>query len=218
MILRPLGGIGNRLRAMMSRLEPGLVVQWPIDWELAFGKWEDVFEPIDGVTIVNVVRKSNDSFDEPCDLETCDPAPGDWGHRYDMLCPVYDVAHRIHDLCRGRSFDAMHIRRTDHRHVVPAGAGTWDHEFQRFITEARSKIYLATDNAETQDRYLEYPNLFVNKRIGTGAALAARGDHTRHTSLADSVVDLFACAEANRFMGTRYSSFTHTIEILRGLR
>ncbi len=219
MILRPIGGIGNRLRAMMSRLEPGLVVQWPIDWECAFGKWEDVFEPIDGVTIVNLVRKSDDSFDEPCDLETCNPALTLHAHNYRKLVPVLDVGMRIHELCRNGPFNAMHIRRTDHEHVIPLEARTHDHEFESFHNLRNGlPVYVATDNAATQAKYLGMDGVFVNRQVETGAEQAGYGDHTRHTSLADSVVDLFVCAEAVRFLGTRGSSFTDTIHILRGLR
>lgn len=220
MILRPVGGLGNRLRAMLSRLEPGLVVQWSIDWECAFGKWEDAFEPIDGVAIVNVVRKPDDSFDEPRDLETCDPVHSThFGRNYRQLVPVLDVAMRIHELCRNGAFDAMHIRRTDHEHVIPFGTQTWDHEFESFGSlSIRPHMYLATDNAATQAKWLQQKQVFVNRLIETGSEKVASGDHTRHTSLADSVIDMFVCAEADRFMGTRGSSFTDTIHILRGLR
>lgn len=218
MILRPVGGIGNRLRAMMSRLEPGLVVQWPVDWECAFAEWEDAFEPIDGVTIFNVVRNPDDTFDERCDVETCDTAPlkPGWTAAYRHLKPAPNVKRRIG---WGMPYDAIHVRRTDHAHVIPIEAKTWDHEFESFCARREGKpIYIATDNAATQRHYSRLYGNFWSTRIETGTEKCMYGDHTRHTSLADSVVDIFMCAEAERFMGTRGSSFTDTINILRGLR
>src|SRR5258708_11373971 len=151
MILRRIGGLGNRLRAIMSRLRPGLVVQWPIDWECARGTWEEAFEPIPGVTMINVIRQADDSFVEECDLETCDPAHGDY--RISVV-PSLAVDDRLMTLSRvlGSDYSAIHVRRTDHPHVAPRY--TPDHWFDRFAIEAKT-LYLATDNAETQRRYLD---------------------------------------------------------------
>lgn len=222
MILRPVGGIGNRLRAITSRLEPGLVVQWPIDWECAFGKWEDVFEPIDGVTTINVNRLPNDSFAEPCDLETCDPAPipiEKYAHNYRRL----GVSKRVLALMDraekklGASYTALHIRRTDHRHVIPEGSETYDADFIVFAKQSSDPVFVATDNGETQRGFKMQLDAVSCQDILEGSELAAYGDHTRYTSLDVAVADMFMCRNALRFMGTRGSSFTDTINIMRGL-
>ena len=40
-------------------------------------------------------------------------------------------------------------------------------------------------------------------------------DKTRHTSLLDSIIDLYMCVNSEKFMGTKYSSFSETINQMR---
>ena len=52
-------------------------------------------------------------------------------------------------------FLALHIRRTDH-YAAPLGAHTTDDDFESFADRHPAHtIYLATDNAATQQRFLK---------------------------------------------------------------
>lgn len=220
MILRPVGGISNRLRAIMSRLDPDLVVQWPIDWECAFGDWP--FESL-SVTMYPVVRQPDDSFVERCDLETCDatsqPVP-EWAYRYRQLVPNAEVKRLIDatGLPDGQ-YRAMHIRRTDHEHLAREwGMYTADDVFRAWAQAEPSPLFVATDNRETQRLVLRWRPDARMIPIETGGQSCKRGDHTRHTSLEQTVADMWICVGAREFFGTNGSSFSQTIALMRKLR
>jgi hypothetical protein len=80
-----------------------------------------------------------------------------------------------------------------------------------FIDQYNSniKIYIATDNKETQDIFIKkYNNRIIIKKIKPSEKL-------RQTSVQDAVVDIYMCAGATYFMGSYGSSFTDLINNLR---
>jgi hypothetical protein len=71
-------------------------------------------------------------------------------------------------------------------------------------------IYLATDNRDTQD-------IFVNKYSTRIKCLKWINptNNIRQTTLKDAVIDIFTCIKAKEFMGSGWSSFTDLINDLR---
>jgi len=49
-------------------------------------------------------------------------------------------------------------------------------------------------------------------------AMMNRTTQHRYGALSDAVVDLYMCVRAERFKGSKHSSFSETIEVMRGLR
>jgi len=71
------------------------------------------------------------------------------------------------------------------------------------------KIYIATDNKETQDIFInKYNDRIIIKKI-------IPSDSLRQTSVQDAVVDIYICAGAKYFMGSIGSSFTDLITYIR---
>jgi hypothetical protein len=71
------------------------------------------------------------------------------------------------------------------------------------------KIYIATDNKDTQDIFInKYNDRLIIKKIIPSKNL-------RQTSVQDAVVDIYICAGAKYFMGSIGSSFTDLINYIR---
>ena len=147
---------------------------------------------------------------------------------YDDLRPrpmLADAVDTMIEACGGAgNFIAVHLRRTDWAELF--GISTPDDEFLRYV-EACSKrdwtsggrkaeplVYVATDNAVTQRALLG--------SLGGRARVFApiEDDHSdlRHTSVFHAAVDLFTAAAAGAFKGSRGSSFSEAICLLRKAR
>jgi hypothetical protein len=194
-----------------------LDVVWVCDDYVSGGHFLDVFMPIDGVNF----------GPGPWDAEDYAPAtdaPNGWQRSYRKLQLAHGVNARVFDVTRQLSpgYSAIHIRRTDH---VPNRDGNVesDGDFVAWLRrQSSADVYLATDNGETQKRWL-FAGIAPGQRVRVGHMLPGcevQGltDHHRNGTLADAVVDLHVCAGAHAFMGSEGSSFSDTITILRGLR
>lgn len=229
--LHAMGGLANRLRTILSyrAVHGSIVCEWDPTKEtaVAFGHFLDVFEPIQGVTFETptdawetvrhdggVLKIGDITYDNDPHRE----APMDWTKGYLELQLRPEHAAR---LPKG-IYDAMHIRRTD---LTPMAASlgnlTPDDEFFAWARTGWRPVWLATDNGTTQ---LLYQGKL--KELGRQAMRLApiqenerQDEHDfRNTTLADAAIDLFACSKAVDFKGTRESSFTLAIELLRRLR
>ncbi len=217
--LRAVGGMANRLQAILShRAAYGpLLVTWDLEEPaLAGARFSDLFEPLDGVEF-----REHGTAPESCHV--CPDAPSDWVMGYRDLKPVLSIVREIEAIRPDVEYDAVHVRRSSGfvENVETLGvSATTDAEFDAWIVNRGGPLYVATDNAETQREYLYrwQQDVIVYRRITTGTERQGLGNHAIHTSVADAVVDLYVCAGAERFMGTRGSSFTDTINRLRSLR
>lgn len=213
--LHAVGGLCNRLRAILSyRAVHGAIdVVWMADEYVSHAQWEDVFEPVPGVRFVEggwTVRDSRVAKD----------APTGWQDQYSLLRPTAAVAMRVRNAIgqMGGTYAAVHVRRTDHIPNVGGEVKPLTY-FADWANELSFPIYVATDNGETQAFFRARWPLRAHFGATLGGA-EAQGllDHHRNGALSDAVVDLFVCAEATAFQGTRRSSFTDTIYCLRKLR
>jgi hypothetical protein len=107
---------------------------------------------------------------------------------------------------------AIHVRRTDHIELAKKNDNyTPDEEFFEFVENyPNKKIYLATDNNETQEMFI---NKYGKDRIVYNVKITT-SESIRQTSVKDAIIDLFACAQAFNFMGSGYSSFSGVIKKL----
>ena len=218
MIVHCYGGISNRLRVILSyRAKYGEVdVVWLPDGEICGARFLDVFEPIAGVRFIEPKHESY--------YRTCDPAPDVppyWQEMYGRLTLRLEYHARWLVLRPSEPYDAIHVRRTDHHDYEPARlAPTTDETFYGFLSGATQPVWLATDNGTTQLQYMR------GIRAAGRTCLVCDGIHVherenmsgqRNTTLADAAIDLFMCAGAVNFFGSRHSSFTNAIHTLRNL-
>ena len=99
------------------------------------------------------------------------------------------------------------------------GISQSDDEYEQFADRyPLHQVFLATDNAATQRRFVQRygERLRVTTSIGD-----CRNDSTesrlveRHTPLRLAVVDMFVCVEAEVFKGSPWSSFSDAIAHMR---
>jgi hypothetical protein len=218
-VLHPVGGVSNRLRAILSyrSVHGHLSVVWDADEYVSHAEWADVFEPIPGVTFVTGRKWDREDY-----APTAGALKG-WEAAYVDLHPVESIRRHIASVQNSLSghYLAAHIRRTDHVPDVLA-RGEKVKPLEDYVAWANQwpdrSLYIATDNGVTQRKMSE-----LRRRSYFAEALPAdseevRATHARYGTLAAAVTDMFVCAGARGFMGTEASSFTDTIQILRGLR
>jgi hypothetical protein len=213
MKLYAIGGMCNRLRAILSyrAIYGELDIVWEPDETVAYARWEDIFQPLDGVRFLTSGLWDVEDFAPAKD------APPGWERAYRDVVPTPPLMERIAEVKAwvGPTYLAVHIRRTDHvPNIQTLGMQVETlEEFGRWAQQwAELPLYLATDNRETQDRF---PDWVVGTRFLPSSEIQGLEDHHRNGPLADAVVDLFVCAAALRFKGSASSSFSDTIEALR---
>jgi hypothetical protein len=220
MILHAIGGLCNRLQAIVSyrSVHADLKVVWQTDAVVSHQHFLDVFDPLHGVEFVK-----GSWTDEDWDI--CKGAPSFWQNGY------LDLRLREHLQIRvaraleqtGIPFTAMHVRRSDHmKHSADLGGMTPDSAFTTWARLMPGRVFLATDNRITRDNF----RASLGDRVVSVAEFlrsppsedATFPERLRQTSLEDAAVDLFTCSFSRWFMGSNYSTFSMTADVLRGLR
>lgn len=216
MHIRVDAGLGNRLETLFSFLTPcklrgeQIILQWLVNSDCN-GEFSDGFEPIDGVDIVHPSEPTESSVQKwvclkPNDLDS-------------QSCMRYNLkpSSKIMDSVRAwqekiGTYAAMHVRRTDfvpHMQQWNVDIKPYD-DFDSFVGEHQGTIFLATDNDETQQYFRnKYGERIVFNPIQYSSS------SLRQTSLTQAIVDMFVCVGADDFIGTRGSSFSKMIHILR---
>lgn len=112
----------------------------------------------------------------------------------------------------GTKFNTCHIRRTDH---IPIQKSTNsfipDEIYFNFIKKSPFKVYLATDNIDTQKTYKEKfgDKIILNEEISENGL-------QRKSTLDNAYIDLVICSLGKMFLGSsKWSTFTNTIDIFR---
>lgn len=225
MTLIPIGGLCNRLRAMLSVAESGrdVDVLWHANSECA-ARWEELFEPVP-FTGLHI---------KPCPLRH---RPGLWRLRlnkylhlaqvysglplreYDTalvqrITPLPSLMQRIDALCQGFTPHTigLHIRRTDNQQSI---AVSTDEAFRRRIdtliaADPEATFFLATDD---DDLRRELVRAYA-PRITCQDIPAER--HTLQGMQA-AVVDLWTLARTGRIIGSHWSSFSSTAAEIGGI-
>lgn len=139
---------------------------------------------------------------------------------YSLYQPIKLLKDKIQNVLPQTPFIAIHIRRTDHSQLAKSkDRFTEDKMFHSFIEKHPDlPIFLATDNRQTQLVFKErYPNrIFWTEdipEIGHDGKQRRRHHNNEHAA----IVDLYTCIKATFFYGSGYSSFSDTIELMRGI-
>jgi len=211
------GGLNNRIRVMLSYLykanieEKKLRVIWIKDIECP-DEYNNLFEPLENAKIINY-------RDEDIDFETWTNENTEYvAKKYPkLLTPIPKIKEVIDNYKKLLNYNyiAVHIRRTD---IVMHTGQPWykpktNKEYMEFIdlhsTDPNMKIYVATDNKNTQDIFIKkYGDRVIYKKIRPSRQL-------RQTSIEDAVADMYVCVGATYFLGTIGSSFTDSIIYMR---
>lgn len=220
-IIRPKegAGLGNYLRVVLSYYEyckknnKDLKVLWEVS-KTCNGFFLDYFKPLKNVKFIKTTKpidkKDIKNLDYYGDLWHKDHNPNKKKIFNDLKLLPY-LEKKIKSIINNNSYDAIHVRRTDHVKLAKKyNKFTSDKEFIDFVKNTKRKVYLATDNKKTQDKFKKmFSNkIFFNKTIKDS-------DNLRNTSLEDSIVDILICKQAVRFKPSGASSFSETIEQLR---
>ena len=222
-VIYPEGGLCNKLRVLLyhynkaKSLNKKFIVIWNSD-RYCNGLFLDYYQALENTIFI---KKNEDNYDinyKGCsaDIKLCN---------YNLLKLKPSIQEKINIIKKKyNKYISVHIRRTDHVELSKKkNMYTDDNFFIQFINEnSEYDIYLATDNRETQDKFC---NLYKNKikyikLIDTMDEINKRpkkdnSDKTRHTSLLDSIIDLYMCVNSEKFIGTKYSSFSETINQMR---
>ena len=210
-------GLCNRLRAVLSyrlvALAEGrpLVAIWRQDAQCN-GDFLECFAPLPGVRFVKEAphyRPSWVNHAHPSIKGTAAEVEG-----YKVLLPAIPIRSTIVQRIRGRTaFVAAHIRRTDMTLFGRLPPGTTDAEVEAFLdAHAAHRVYVATDCGETYARFTS--GRYASRCMPTERE-GWRPGALRQTSLREAAVDLYVCAAAAHFCGSRGSSFSDVIESLR---
>uniref|UniRef100_A0A7S2G7J0 Peptide-O-fucosyltransferase 1 n=1 Tax=Haptolina brevifila TaxID=156173 RepID=A0A7S2G7J0_9EUKA len=230
------GGLCNKLRCILSYREIAqdagrhLVVVWSLG-SFCDTHFDALFEPIEGITVL----PSNDghkALEETLLSMGMAPSavPGDFGchpaiessereiQMWKHLRPLPAIAAAIEETVAGCGprFVAAHIRRTDFLTLfgVKTGDAAFEHFYSQHLRTEGTTAYLATDNAATQRHFQK----ICGERYRAQASICEEPRRLRHTSVAEAVVDIFACVAAQAFIGTAGSSFSDAIWSIRRMR
>ena len=211
------GGLGNRLRMILScykyskQINKKLKVYWIPDESISYALFADVFNPIKNITFV--YNYNNEPLDYRSDIN-CSALNKitNYNDMYKYLTPNNTINNRIDYLKKkiNNKYISLHIRRTDHSSLAKNNKNfvTDDNYINKY---PNYNIYLATDNRETQDKFIKLygKRLIVNKLIDNN------NSDLRKTSLKDSVIDIYMCVYSKVFKSSGFSSFSETIYCLR---
>jgi len=201
-------GLCNRLRTIFTYYRKAiidkkkLIVIWNVN-KVCPGFFLEYFEPIENITFFesNVNNYSIDYI-------------GIFGHPdftnykiYSDLKILPAIKEKVNsniDLLNN-NYISIHVRRTDF--ITPSRNLNYDF-YEKFLNDNNTyNIYIATDNRETQ-------NYFIKKyedRIKIINLIDNNVKTTRHTTLENSIIDIYTCVYSSKFLGTPGSSFSELI-------
>jgi hypothetical protein len=223
-------GLANRLRTIAGFLQVYLetgkkfIFHWDTKQKDCNGKFNDIFEPV--IIGKNKIIIEDKEFDNKINYhfagqdtllnilarEIPKGPPRNLIAIENNIYKYFIPKQKILQIARSfpKIGASMHIRRTDHVALAKKNNKfTEDNEFIKFIEENEDvDIFLATDDFETQQKFQKYKNVVVFKQI-------LRAGDFRQTSLEEALIDVLIAAAADKFMGSKYSSFSKLIEIYK---
>jgi GR25 family glycosyltransferase involved in LPS biosynthesis len=205
-------GLSNCLRFLFSYYEYAksinkeLIVIWPVTNECP-GYYLDYFKPLKNVKFYRSNIKKF-KIDHSTDVPHQDFNPKNIFVYNDIKLKPQLKKKIIDIIKKNKYYSAIHVRKTDHIKLIDDLniSGTSYDDFSNFINKTNQKIYLATDNSNTQlffkNRFKK--QVFYNNKI-------ERNTNLRHTSLEDAIIDIYVCIFAQKFKSSYYSSFSELI-------
>ena len=228
-------GCNNKIRYTIGfkmigdRLNKPVTVVWDKDNYACRGTWSDVFTDIPGVNIIDkpIPNKEfdasgeemyqkllNDSFkesnEEKLNKEACS---------YMNIKP--DIEFEVDNFVRNNNIDkrtAIHIRGTDFIHYAKQrNTDPWTIDrvkYQmRLFKDANEKVLLLTDDPKIQkiSKEIMGKNLVYYKELNEKES----EQNFRPTTFKESFIEILIASRAKKFLGTKFSSFSDTIELYR---
>lgn len=200
-------GLCNRIRMLSNWLGrvQRIRMLWPITTECpAF--WTELFKPLERVHFDYASRKQADRHRKPITALRV--------LTLDNLTPIFDVP-KIQN-----SYIAVHVRRTDLIRLKQKNSveiESDEYYFNQIDESGLDLIYLASDSAKTQNAFKrQYKDrlLFFEDITTYGSKIRP----VRCSSMYHAVADLYTCADATKFIPTRFSSFSGFINGTRQSR
>lgn len=227
MILVPIGGLCNRLRAILSAVDAGMTpsIEWSVNADCG-ARWDELFLP----PVIN----GHQLLIKPCPwwnrptlwrlrLNRLLPLPtvftGNELQPYDtalvqQLSPIPELQQQIDRL--SQDFDAhtvgIHIRRTDH---AIARQHSTDEDFRKALRQMIAddpevRFYLATDDEALKQA-------FVSEFAPRMTAQHCTGHRADRQGMREAVIDLWTLARTSRILGSYWSSFSGTAAEIGGI-
>jgi hypothetical protein len=213
MIIKPIGGLCNRLRVIISYYEKCIVnkeklyIVWCRDHNCN-GKYTDFFQVLPNCEFLP------EDYDKNIDYHGCSAFFRVTDYRRLKLLPsMIETVVAKRNLLEN-NYMAIHVRRTDHIEAAKRrGRYTTDEDFVQFIENHKNDVkylYVATDNIETYTMFQKkYPDLIIfpyHEKVK---------ESKRYTSLHDAVLDLYVCVFSKYFHFSGQSSFSDVIVQIR---
>jgi len=219
-IIQPGGGLSNYLRVVFSyneyakSINSKLLVIWKVT-ESCNGYFLDYFESVENIEFIKFNNKNYDNI-----IITCN-SHEDFRSNFLLLKPLPYLKYKILGMISLlNNYIAIHVRRTDHVSLaLKFNKFTTDQDFINFIkaNKKNNLLYVATDNKKTYDFFYDkYKNKMIFKYHEV-IKINYYNKRARHTSLEDSIIDMFVCVHAKKFLGSGYSSFSGIIDIMRNI-
>jgi len=213
MIIRPTGGLCNRLRVVMSYYEDAikkkekLIVIWYQDINCN-GNYTDYFCSLPNADFIYEKYKGKIDYHGYSALYRVTDY-----QRLKLLPTMIEFVNEKRKLLEN-NYMAIHVRRTDHIEVAKKrNRYTSDEDFFKFIDKYKKDVkylYVAADNKETYEMFQKkYPKLILfpyHEEV--------KGSK-RNTSLHDAVIDLYMCIFSKHFQFSGQSSFSDVILQIR---
>jgi hypothetical protein len=236
-------GLSNKIRTMLGyiyiseKLNMKLYSYW-YNESTCECNFEDFFKPIDGITmindiefnllrntatyifagqstIINIIKQITPNI-------TREEAENELVKLYKKIILKDEINDEIQQIIKKYDISnciGLHIRRTDHLtafNIERPHSYTKDEDFFEFIEKYKhsaSKIYLATDNYDTQKIFLDKyrDNIIIYNKIPIN-------NNIRKTSIHNAIIDVYLLSHCKQIMGSYLSSFSVLAQRLKKIR
>ena len=244
MLIEPIGGLANRTRVILGAIlyceELGIDLR--INWlndnkltnqyradEIAAGHFSDIFIAEKEHDQGNSRENSLPNFYRGTDAVVMEGHISNFEKKYlqvhERLSLTDDLQSQADRLfLANQPYDSIHVRRTDHLtwlknsnlEVTPLS------KFEDFISDrVDERVFLATDCVVTRDYLVrKYPTpIFYQGNLSRVDGAAKHGSGIeRPSNLQQAAIDIFLCVRSQVFVGTKLSSFSSLIQMLRRVR
>jgi hypothetical protein len=205
-------GLCNRLQTIFFHYTKikkykKLLIVWNIDKNNSHGNFYDFFAKINHLEFVKETKLKVNYKGNGSDLKVQNN-----NYKSLKLLPYMNDIIKNEKNKLNNNYIAIHVRRTDIINLYKKKnikfINNYD-KYDKFIESYPEKnLYIATDN---QESYNYFYHKYKDNRILNTNIKFLKTKKKRKTSMKDTIIDLYMCINANKFLGTELSSFTRFI-------